>query len=157
MLVCLGNFVHGQSKIQVILDEYNTGEVAYVQPYELKTALENVIILDTRSYEEYKISHINEAIYVGYDDFKISDFKNQFPDKQQHYVVYCSIGVRSEDVGLQLKAAGYENVQNLFGGIFEWKNHNYPVFDLQNKVTDSIHAYSKKWGAYLKRGIKVYE
>jgi len=33
--------------------------------------------------------------------------------------VYCSLGIRSEVIAKKLKKAGYTNVFNLYGGIFE--------------------------------------
>jgi hypothetical protein len=71
--------------------------------------------------------------------------------------MYCSVGVRSEQIGEQLQEAGYNKVYNLYGGLFEWFNQGNEIFNLQNQQTDSIHAYNNKWGQYIKRGTKVYE
>ena len=51
---------------------------------------------------------------------------------------------------------GYKNVYNLYGGIFEWKNQDLPVFDSNNKETENVHAFSKEWSQYLTKGKKVY-
>ena len=48
--------------------------------------------------------------------------------------MYCSIGKRSEKVTQKLKKAGYNNVSNLYGGIFEWVNQGNEVVDTNNKV-----------------------
>ena len=80
-----------------------------------------------------------------------------FKNKNSKIVVYCSLGVRSEDVAEKLKKAGYSNVYNLYGGIFEWKNNDLEVLNLNEKPTDSIHIYSKAWSKWLKKGVKVYE
>jgi hypothetical protein len=45
----------------------------------------------------------------------------------------------------------------LYGGIFEWKNNDFPVFNSEGKETDKIHAFSKEWSKYLYNGIKIYE
>ena len=52
---------------------------------------------------------------------------------------------------------GYKNVQNLYGGIFEWKNNDGKVYNQQEKETDSVHAFSKHWGKLLLKGEKVYD
>ena len=52
---------------------------------------------------------------------------------------------------------GFENVRNLYGGIFQWKNQDKPVVDTKGIKTDSVHTYSKAWSKWLKKGIKVYE
>ena len=72
-------------------------------------------------------------------------------------MVYCSLGVRSEDIAEKLKKAGYTAVFNLYGGIFEWKNKGFSVVDLQNKETQKVHAYSKNWGKWLLKGEKIYD
>lgn len=77
--------------------------------------------------------------------------------KNQLLIVYCSIGKRSEEVTLILKKAGYTNVKNLYGGIFEWVNQGYPVYNNKNIVTHSVHAFGHFWGKYLNKGVKVYD
>ena len=72
-------------------------------------------------------------------------------------MVYCSVGIRSESIADSIKKAGYYNIENLYGGIFEWKNNNFPVYNSAQKETDSIHTYNKTWSKWLKKGIKVYE
>ena len=76
--------------------------------------------------------------------------------KNSRIIVYCSVGYRSERIGEQLLANGYSNVTNLYGGIFEWVNSDYPVVDTNNVKTNKVHAYSKLWGKWLKNGEKVY-
>jgi len=72
-------------------------------------------------------------------------------------VVYCSIGVRSEDIGEKLMDAGYNNVTNLYGGIFEWKNKGNQVYDTLGNETERVHAFNKHWGKLLSKGEKVYD
>ena len=52
---------------------------------------------------------------------------------------------------------GYTNVQNLYGGIFEWKNKGNSVVDSTNIVTQNVHTFSKQWRVYLKSGVAIYE
>ena len=113
------------------------------------------LILDAREAKEFKVSHIERAKHVGYNKFKISKLKKV--DKSTTIVVYCSVGYRSEKVGEKLKKAGFKKVMNLQGGIFEWKNQGYSVYDKEEKETKKIHAYSKEWGKWLIKGEKVYE
>lgn len=117
--------------------------------------LEPVLFLDTRTYEEFKISHIQNARWVGYEDFSLDRVRNV--DKHTPIVVYCSVGVRSEKVGKKLLDAGFTNVRNLYGSLFEWVNQGYPVVDMQGQPTDRVHAYSRAWGIWLQNGEKVYE
>ena len=115
-----------------------------------------MILLDAREPEEFQVSRLKNATYVGYKDFSAEEIQQQFPDKDQPIVVYCSLGVRSEKIGEKLQQLGYKNIQNLYGGIFEWKNNNYPVFTSENKETNKVHAYSRRWSKWLKNAEKVY-
>ncbi len=78
------------------------------------------------------------------------------PDKNELIVVYCSIGLRSAKIAQQLKDEGYTNVFNLYGGIFEWKNNNFLVFDLNGQKTEKVHVYNKYWSKWLIKGEKVF-
>lgn len=149
--------LHAQSSIKKLLKKYNDNSVPYITCEELNKQKNDVIILDSRELKEYKTSHLKDAIHVGYDNFKISTIKNKIPDKNVPIVMYCSVGIRSESIGDSLIKAGYKNVKNLFGGIFEWKNNNLSVFNAHEKETDSIHTFSQEWSKWLKKGIKVYE
>ena len=55
-----------------------------------------LLILDAREQNEFNVSHIKNAKYVGYDRFKIKDLKGL--DKQATIVIYCSVGYRSEKI-----------------------------------------------------------
>lgn len=123
---------------------------------ELAMPKTQAVILDARKKNEYKVSHIKDAIWIGYDQFSIDSVLKQVPDKNKEIVVYCSIGIRSETIAAKLKKTGYNHIFNLYGGIFEWKNNMFPVYNSKEQETDSVHVFSKEWGKWLKRGIKVF-
>ncbi|MDC6389190.1 rhodanese-like domain-containing protein [Maribacter sp. PR1] len=152
----LQNTVIAQRTIDHTLKILNKESVPYIQPDSLKSN-DNQILLDAREIEEFQVSHLQNAIWVGNKEFNPEKVLETVEDKNQPIVVYCSIGVRSEDIGEKLLELGYTNVQNLYGGIFEWKNKDGSVYNLQGIETDSVHAYNKLWGRLLKKGIKVYE
>jgi rhodanese-related sulfurtransferase len=113
------------------------------------------LFLDTRSSDEYQVSHIEGAQFVDYDSFDMSEMVDIPRDSA--IVVYCSVGYRSERIGEQLLAAGFTNVSNLYGGIFEWKNEQQQVVNNLSQPTDSVHAFNKLWGIWLNEGISVYD
>lgn len=41
-------------------------------------------------------------------------------DKEQHIIVHCKSGGRSQRIAQYLSAAGFKKVSNLTGGIIEW-------------------------------------
>ncbi len=128
--------------------------VPLISATDLERKADNFVLLDTREKAEYKVSHLENAQWVGYDTFDKKRLKD-IP-KDQPIVVYCSIGYRSERIGEQLLKMGYEEVYNLNGGIFEWVNQDQELVESKDKATDKVHAYSKSWGVWLDKGEKVY-
>ncbi len=156
VFILLINFVAtAQNSIPEVLEKLNKKTVSYIKVNELDNS--NYVILDTREPKEYIVSHLPKAISVGYNYFDIKKVNTIIKNKNTPIVVYCSIGVRSEKIGEKLKKSGYTNIYNLYGGIFEYKNKGGKVVNQKNIATDSIHAFSKQWSVYLKKGIKVYE
>lgn len=111
-------------------------------------------ILDIRSEEEFKVSHIVGALMIDYDNFEKTDVGNLAADSE--IIVYCSVGYRSEKIGEKLMKLGYTNVKNLYGGIFQWKNDGFQVVNQQSVVTDSVHTYNRNWSQWLLKGVRVY-
>lgn len=133
------------------------GSVPYISPKEVKQQLENdkIVMLDIRTDEEQKVSHIPGARMVIYENFSASDVSS-IP-KDDTVIVYCSVGYRSEKIGEKMQEMGYSHVFNLYGGIFEWKNEGFEVVSENGEKTDSVHTYNKAWSKYLENGIKVYD
>ncbi|MFV1448674.1 rhodanese-like domain-containing protein [Maribacter sp. HS] len=144
-----------QDKITKALNSWNQGTIPYVY-FDNLPITDSIAYLDTREKEEFEVSHLKNAIWVGYKTFDKQKVLESLPDKTQPIIVYCSIGVRSEDIGEQLKDLGYTKILNLYGGIFDWKNKGGQVFNDKEIPTDSVHAFSKHWGKLLQEGIKVY-
>lgn len=159
LLVIMFSFLQAPAQVQSsaydltlkTLLSHSVPEVSVLQVKEMK----NVLLLDAREWNEYQVSHIENAKYVGHDHFQLETLKTI--DKKQKLVVYCSVGYRSEKISEKLKQAGFTDVSNLYGGIFEWVNQSNPVVDSKGKMTDNIHAYSKTWGVWLNKGVKVYD
>lgn len=110
--------------------------------------------LDARTFEEYNVSHIKNAIWIGYETFDSTRVEQI--DKNSMIIVYCSVGYRSEKVSEKLARLGFTNTYNLYGGIFEWVNKELPIV-ANEKKTSKIHAYDKTWGKWLEKGEKVYQ
>ncbi|MFB0946802.1 MAG: rhodanese-related sulfurtransferase [Spirosomataceae bacterium] len=152
----------GESSAQVksksfdrLLNSMLSQEIPTVSVSELaKEKLDKLILLDAREKEEYNVSHLKNARWIGYDDFNMQRVSSI--NKDSPIIIYCSIGVRSEKIGKRLQDAGFTNVRNLYGSIFEWVNQDNPVYDNSGKRTNRIHAYNRVWGVWLNEGEKVY-
>lgn len=152
------SFAQNYTSFDELKNEIISKTIPLITVQELKkveSTKKPLLILDAREKVEYNASHIQNAKYVGYDKFKMSALKGV--DKSTTVVIYCSVGYRSEKIGEKLKKAGYTKVMNLQGGIFDWVNNGYPVYDNSGDETQKVHAYDKSWGKWLTKGEKVYE
>jgi rhodanese-related sulfurtransferase len=148
---------YSQNTLSKLLKKYNSEAIPYISVEELAGHKNEYILLDTREPKEYNVSHLKNAIYVGYDAFNMDSVNKQIQNKNDKIVVYCTIGIRSETIGIKLKKAGYPNVNNLFGGIFEWKNQNLQVYNISGNETENVHTYSQTWSKWLLKGNKVFD
>ncbi len=131
--------------------------VPQIKSTDLKSLLlssNEIVLLDTRSEKEFKVSHLLNAYLMDYEDFNI-EHANRIK-RNTPIIVYCSVGYRSERIGEKLIEMGFKNVHNLYGGIFEWVNEGNDVVNSLNHVTDSVHTYNKNWSEWLVKGVKVY-
>ncbi|WP_133273185.1 rhodanese-like domain-containing protein [Hymenobacter radiodurans] len=132
--------------------------VPTIQPAALADLLraksQKVVLLDTRTPAEYKVSHLTGAKFVNFDSFEKNEFTGLSRD--QTVVVYCSVGARSERVGERLKALGFRDVRNLYGGVFQWVNEGRPIYNAAGP-TRQIHPYSALWSVWLRQGEQVYK
>jgi rhodanese-related sulfurtransferase len=124
---------------------------------ELPTLIKNLsdgtkyTFLDAREFNEFKVSHLPGAIHIGFDNFNL---KKSNLNKNKQYIVYCSVGFRSDQINRKLIKAGFKS-KNLIGGIFEWVNQKHNIY--HGKIlTDKVHTYNKSWSKWLDRGKKVY-
>ncbi len=154
----LGTLV-AQEPLDKLLSKFNSHSIPYISVEELRMQSDNekIYILDAREQEEFDVSHLKNSVFVGYNDFSAESVTSKIEDKSANIVVYCSLGIRSENVSEKLKKAGYLNVKNLYGGIFEWKNKGYSVYDSSNRETQKVHAFSKPWAKYLNKGEPVFQ
>lgn len=114
---------------------------------ELYKIQSEVYIFDTREWEEFEVSHLKGAYYLGYKNFNEKRLR-QIPQDSK-IVVYCSVGYRSEKIGEKIRALGYTEVYNLYGSIFEWVNAGYEVVDQYNKPVRKVHTYNRTWSKWL--------
>lgn len=158
LFVLLGSSAVGQKSVDKLLRIHNSHSIPYISVEELRRLqmTDSIVILDAREPNEFQVSHILSSKNVGFNNFKSEQNYVQELNKTNLVVVYCSIGIRSEQIGEKLKKAGFFNVKNLYGGIFEWKNKNNPVIDSTGMETENVHTYSKKWSNYLHAGNPIY-
>lgn len=87
---------------------------------------EDGVVLDIRPKKEFVTGHITNAVHIP-----ASDIDNHLTElnkhKQKPLIVVCNMGQTAGAVSKKLKAAGFENVIRLSGGMTEWKAQSLPV------------------------------
>ncbi|MCH2045440.1 MAG: rhodanese-like domain-containing protein [Saprospiraceae bacterium] len=160
LFLCTGYDLWGQQVSNPIFEAKIRSTIDFTIPIISCNLLQDrlqeqeVFLLDAREEQEYNVSHIDQAIHVGYDHFDLQKLRT-IP-KHAILIVYCSIGYRSEKIGERIKAMGYTKVYNLYGGIFEWVNTGQEVVDKTGQSTKYIHTYNQEWSKYVYTGKKVY-
>lgn len=161
LLILIGVFLSGMSQKPESYDENLTAmyknTVPLISPDQLSEKIKSdssIVLLDSREIDEFKVSHISGARCIGYNNFNIKSVQDV--PKDATIIVYCSLGVRSELIAEKLIEEGFTNVENLYGGIFEWVYFNQEIVDKKEKPTSKVHTYDKSWGEWLLKGEKVY-
>jgi rhodanese-related sulfurtransferase len=104
------------------------------------------LLLDIRGRDEYAVSHLVGAIPAT----SLEDALQALGSVVKDYpiVVYCSVGYRSAKLAEKLQDAGFVNIYNLEGSIFEWANSGRSVYRGHDEVF-AVHPYNGVWGRLL--------
>lgn len=110
------------------------------------------LLLDVRTVEEWNVSHLAGARRVdpGAPVEKVAAGIS----KETPIVTYCAVGFRSGETATKLRAAGFSNVRNLEGSIFEWANEHRPLVHEDHPVT-VVHPYNSLWGRLLADDVRA--
>ena len=100
--------------------------VEEINPKEAVTAVENgSVFVDVREpYERDEVAYGVEHLHIPLGE--IQERIEEFP-KDKNIIVGCRSGKRSMNACMFLKMQGYENVQNLEGGIIGWVENGCPT------------------------------
>jgi rhodanese-related sulfurtransferase len=107
------------------------------------------VVLDARTEPEFGLSHLRGALPI--DPYRPNLKAMQGFPKDTPVVVYSSAGYRSARVASWLEKAGYSNVRNLAGSMFQWANEGRPLFREENRPTALVHPYDRTWGLLVER------
>jgi rhodanese-related sulfurtransferase len=115
------------------------------------------LLIDSRSREEFDISHIEGAVHAATVAEAWALLAQQAPGVS--VVVYCSVGLRSAELVSKLQSRAQRQrpqvspstaFYNLEGSLFEWANQGLPLVNAQGS-TALVHPFNKRWGALLNR------
>lgn len=82
----------------------------------------DVVLIDTRTAEEYEQVHLENAININYLQADMWERAEEL-DKNKTYLLYCRSGRRSIRLGTLMRNGGFDasKIYNLEGGIVAWQ------------------------------------
>lgn len=132
LAVCLG-FVfylsHFRAKPQESSPQIKESQVPVISPEEVKQKLdanEDIVILDTRSREDYKAKHIKGSLSMPQDEIYVR-YSDLPQDKEIIVFCYTTSCQSSTQVAQVLLELGFTNVKDMEAGISGWENQGYPL------------------------------
>lgn len=131
------------------IDWISTGELADWLANKGRPA---PVLLDVRTPAEWEVSHLPGARRVD-PNAPAEGVGGDLP-KETLIVTYCAVGYRSAEMATRLRAAGFTNVRNLEGSIFQWGNEHRPLLRGKERVTQ-VHPYNSFWGRLLNDEVRA--
>ena len=111
-----------------------------IEAVHLKENLNNFIILDARTPQEFMGGHLSNSKLIPFTEgiaydgklFQNKDFlQNLFSQNQiskdKHVVCYCMHGHRASSLFFQLMIAGYKNIKLYDGSFVDWYRRGLPL------------------------------
>lgn len=87
--------------------------------FDTLSTLQNPILIDCRTTEEFEEGHLTHAINIPLQHLSLR--KDDFPCKcSDAFFVYCKSGNRSETFAVFLRTLGFTKCQSVAGGYESW-------------------------------------
>jgi len=145
-------------------DVTNVGNHLTAEEFNAALESENTVVVDMRNHYESEVGRFEGAICPDVDTFKeeLPWVAEQLKDKKDKKILmYCTGGIRCEKASAYMKHMGFEDVNQLYGGIISYaqeikekglnskfKGKNF-VFDerLGERITTDILSNCHQCGA----------
>ena len=87
---------------------------------------QDAIVLDIRDKKDFNTGYLLDAINIPQSSLasRMSELEKH---KSKPIIVVCKTGQTASSASKALKAAGYDQVFRLSGGMMEWTNQNLPL------------------------------
>ena len=112
-----------------------------------KTAGPKPVLIDLRPRSEYDYSHLRGALHMALSETPTSLGFSEKTDES--LVLYDAVGADAFSVAESLTKRGYERVQVLEGGIFDWANRGLPLAG-PSGATGKVQPGHSKFAGLLK-------
>ncbi len=91
-----------------------------------KRSQQEVVVLDVRTPAEYERGHLATAQPLNFYDKQLDDRIARL-DTHHTYLIYCTVGQRSQRVAELMARKGFKHLYHLQGGLQAWQQAGYPV------------------------------
>lgn len=136
-------------------DVTNVGKHLTGVEFHNQLGKENTVVVDMRNYYESEIGHFENAICPEADTFReeLEIVTNLLEDKKDKKVLlYCTGGIRCEKASAYLKHQGFEDVNQLHGGVLEYARQ-IKTSDLESKFVGKNFVFDERLGESVNGGI----
>ena len=133
----------------------NTPKVSTTQLAQWLDDGKGLTLLDVRQPAEFAVSQIRSA-RLAPKDSALQLVANLAKDSR--IIVYCSVGYRSAEITLKLRALGFTQAFNCEGSIFQWANEGRPLFRGQSTarlVPPLVHPFDTYWATLLQESLRA--
>ncbi|NQU52744.1 MAG: rhodanese-related sulfurtransferase [Bacteroidetes bacterium] len=129
-------------------DVTNVGKHLSGVEFHNQIGKENTVVVDMRNYYESEIGRFEGAICPEADTFReeleiVTDLLEDKKDKK--ILLYCTGGIRCEKASAYLKHQGFEDVNQLHGGILEYARQ-IRSSDLESKFVGKNFVFDERLG-----------
>lgn len=131
------------------IDDYDIENVGnHLSAKEFNAAMEDgeTIVVDMRNHYESEIGHFDGAITPQVDTFReeLPKVAEQLEgNENKKLLLYCTGGIRCEKASAYLKHKGFKDVNQLHGGIIDYK-HQIEREGLENKFLGSNYVFDER-------------
>tara|TARA_B110000003_G_scaffold107457_2_gene109833 strand:- start:7052 stop:8104 length:1053 start_codon:yes stop_codon:yes gene_type:complete len=140
------------------LDQYDVTSVGtHLDAEQWNKAIEEgAIVVDMRNHYESEIGRFENAICPQSETFKeeLPEVKDLLKGKEdQKVILYCTGGIRCEKTSAYLKHHGFEDVNQLHGGIIDYVRQLEENEDMVNKFKGKNFVFDERLGERVSKEV----
>ena len=110
----------------LITESMKAGKTVTTQELVLLLNKDKAVVVDLRDKKEFNEGHITGSINIPFASLKDRAVELQkYKDKE--IILVDKMGQHTGMAGKLLRAAGYQEVRRLAGGVTDWKGSNMPL------------------------------
>lgn len=136
-------------------DTTNVGRHLTAKEFNEAMQLEGTIVVDMRNHYESEVGRFENALCPQADTFKeeLPMVVDMLKDKKDHKVLlYCTGGIRCEKASAYLKHEGFQDVNQLYGGIIDYVRQ-LKAEGLESKFIGKNFVFDERMGERITEDI----